>query len=156
MCSVLKWLCISIEEKGFSVGSPSFVLHVFFQLCNATPLKLLPDINPDKLCSPQRLGGGQWQLLGFAAAICMCHCYRQCVLVKQEHPAQLSWSCSSLSVQYILAQCLQEPPCLVPMFPGHLYRLYTRFSPTTPMFFSSSVKLDLLNYFSYMTSVEKW
>lgn len=62
----------------------------------------------------------------------------------------------SLSMQCILALCLQEPSFLVPMFPGHLYRLYTRFFSHHSMFFSNSVKLDLLNYFPYMTSVENW
>lgn len=146
MCSILKWLYISTEEKGFGVRSPSFVLHVLFQLCNATALKLPPDINLDKLCSPQRLGGGNGNCLNL-------HLPLVCISATAGTSSQLAWSHSSLPF-----------PCnssLPNAFKNHipwswsLQTLHWIFSHHS-MFSISSVKLDFLNFLAYMTSVEKW
>lgn len=152
MCSILKWLYISTEEKGLGVRSPSFVLHVLFQLCNATALKLPPDINLDKLCSPQRLGGGNGNCLNL-------HLPLVCISATAGTSSQLAWSHSSLPFPSHAIH-----PCPTPsrtVFPGpdvsrtSLQTLHWIFSHHS-MFSISSVKLDFLNFLAYMTSVEKW
>lgn len=157
MCSILKQLYISTEEKGFSVRSPSFVLHVLFQLCNATALKLPPDINLDKLCSPQRLGGGNGNCLNLQLPLV-------CITATGSLPGY------SRNIQpSLLGLTLPFPshaihPCPMPsrtIFPGpdvsrtSLQTLHQIFSHHS-MFSISSVKLDFLNFLAYITSVEKW
>lgn len=110
MCLILKCVYIFTEEKGYSVRSPCFVQHILTQLCNATPAMLPPDINTYSAADPRVSGcGRQWQLFEFAAASCVCHCKGPLpilVTAGTYRPAFRVSLFASLSMQYILAQCL--------------------------------------------------
>lgn len=110
MCLILKWVYIFTEEKGYSVRSPCFVQHILIQLCNATPAMLPANVNTGSAADPRVSGcERQWQLFEFAAASCVCHCNGPLpilVTARTYSPAFLVSLFPSLSMQYILAQCL--------------------------------------------------
>lgn len=114
MYVMLKRAYLFPEEKRGHVRSPFFVQRILFPLCNATPVRLPPDINTDRHVAAPRAT----RLWGAMATVRVCSCHLPVSLLQappfptlweQELPAQPIWSYSSSPFSVI--------PSLVSAFP---------------------------------------
>lgn len=90
---MLKRAYLFPEEKRGHVRSPFFVQRILFPLCNATPVRLPPDINTDRHVTAPRAT----RLWGAMATVRVCSCHLPVSLLQappfptlweQELPAQ--------------------------------------------------------------------
>lgn len=121
------------EEKGDHVRSPFFVQHILFQLCNATPVRLPPDINTDRhVTAPRAI-----RLWGAMATVRVCSCRLPVSHCCRHH---LSHPCNSRNFQPSLPDLIL--PCPSQLFHPWSVPLLSAFASQTGMALPSPLILN--------------